>query len=90
MANQKCSTSVQPQTCAFVFEKHFTAGNLAGLTVTDYISFIDHKARLDWLKGVKANQEAGKLDWQFGDKDILGYNASFSRNEAIADYETWA
>ncbi len=46
-----------------VFKKHFTKGTLAGLTITDHLSFV-HKGRaLDWMDNVEKNTG---LDWCFG------------------------
>ncbi len=85
MANQSLS-QVSPPTCAFVFQKRFISGHLAGLVVADYISFANADLRRNWLKAIRANRG---LDWAL-EGEVLAYDASFSREEAIADYKLWA
>ena len=45
------------------FDKTFTGGNLAGITITEEISFVDDLSATRWMVGVKRNVEAGKLGY---------------------------
>lgn len=46
------------------FTRTFTAGPLAGLTVPDKITHPDRRHAADWLKGVRQNSRAGRLEYR--------------------------
>ena len=75
-----------------VFIKHFTKGNLKGLTITDYLSFTSHKAEQDWVAGCDRNIAGGKLPWKFaevnGRRAIVVCEGSWSE-QFVRDFETW-
>lgn len=43
-----------------VFKKHFTKGNLAGLTITDHLPFVNVERAHSWIENVLQNTG---LDW---------------------------
>ncbi len=45
-----------------VFKKHFTKGNLAGLTITDHLTFVNNTRAWEWIDNVL---EQKGLDWNF-------------------------
>jgi hypothetical protein len=46
----------------FGFTRTFTRGTLAGITISDTISFPSHNQFMDWIAGVNLNYEKGRLE----------------------------
>ena len=46
-----------------LFTRHFTSGNLNGLSVSDSIKFVSAERAQDWINGIRANIAAGRLNY---------------------------
>jgi hypothetical protein len=60
-----------------VWRKAFVPGAiLEGLKVWERLTFVDRWHAAQWLKGVRRNIRAGKLEWRFDGRPTLGAHLS--------------
>lgn len=61
-----------PGRWAIVWQKQFRPGAiLEGLTITETLRFIDRWHAAQWLRGVRRNIRAGRLEWTFAGRPVL-------------------
>lgn len=74
-----------------VFKKHFTKGNLAGLTITDHLPFVSVERTHKWIENVLNNTG---LDWRIakvrGDELAeMVFDADNPLEACIDQFEQW-
>ncbi len=74
-----------------VFKKHFTKGNLVGLTITDHLPFVSTQRAFEWTQNVAANKS---LDWEFcqvcwSDYAFQVFDAKYPLEAVIDQFEQW-
>ena len=45
------------------FTRNFTRGPFNGMGLTDAIAFVSREAAAKWIRGIRANSRAGKLNY---------------------------
>lgn len=45
------------------FTRNFIRGTFNGMGLTDSIAFVSREAAAKWIRGIRANSRAGKLDY---------------------------
>lgn len=71
MTSSSLRSTVYPVT--LYFTKSFNKGFLRGISVIESLGFVDTDSAARWLKGVRANSEAGKLDYAVTDASFQNY-----------------
>lgn len=74
-----------------VFKKQFVKGTLAGLTITDHLSFVSTERAFEWTQRVAANKS---LDWEFcqvcwSDYAFQIFDAQYPLQAVIDQFEQW-
>ena len=74
-----------------VFKKHFTKGNLAGLTITDHLPFVSNQRAWEWVANVLKNE---KLDWRLvknsdNESAWMIFDGLTPLEAAIDQFEQW-
>jgi len=59
------------------FEKQFTRGTLAGITINESLQFLSRKRALEWLRGVRANHKRSELDYKIVSSSFAPPNMAY-------------